>query len=141
MPPELVKLLQQLRAISDEKNPFVFQEGAGPLDLDGIGSVLHAAPKRAGVKPFGLYGTRHYFVSALHEAGASLAQARDALGHATINMTGHYTHSLDSGRAHVEKVAGTFLTLAICYRNRRGKESCTKRNAETKREDGCGGWI
>jgi integrase len=108
MVPQLAELLKQLRAISDEKNPFVFQGAHGPIDLDEISDVLHAAQDRANVKPFGLHGVRHFFASALHEAGASLAQARDVLGHSTIDMTAHYTHALESGREHVESVGRAF---------------------------------
>jgi len=108
MPKELETLLQHLRAMSDEKNPFVFQGTAGPIDMDEIADPLHEAQDRAGVKRFGLHGTRHFFASALHDAGASLAQARDALGHSSINMTGHYTHALEKGREHVESVGREF---------------------------------
>jgi integrase len=108
MPPQLETLLRQLRAISDEKNPFVFQSKRGPLDLDKISDVFHQAQARAKVKPFGLHGARHYFASALHKAGATLIEARDHLGHATIDMTAHYTHALEPGREHVESVGREF---------------------------------
>jgi integrase len=111
MVPQLETLLQQLLAISDVKNPFVFQGKHGPLDLDEISDVLHATQDRAKVKRFGLHGVRHFFASALHEAGASLAQARDQLGHSTIDMTAHYTHALESGREHVESVGRDFSSV------------------------------
>jgi integrase len=112
MPPQLEQLLKQLWAISDEKNPFVFQGKQGPLDLDEISDVLHAAQDRAKVKRFGLHGVRHFFASALHQAGASLAQAQEALGHATIDMTAHYTHALESGREHVESIGRDFSCVS-----------------------------
>jgi site-specific recombinase XerD len=112
MPPELENLLRQLRAISSEASPYVFQNGAcGPLELDEIVDELHAAQDRAGVKRFGLHGVRHFFASALHQAGASLAQARDQLGHSTIDMTDHYTHVLDSGREYAEIVGRDFSSV------------------------------
>jgi hypothetical protein len=43
-----------------------------------ISAVLHQAQDRAKVKRFGLRGVRHFFASALHQAGASLAQAKEA---------------------------------------------------------------
>ena len=108
MPPQLEQLLKQLWAISDEKNPFVFQSKHGPLDLDEISDVLHQAQDCARVKRFGLHGVRHFFASALHQAAASLAQGQEALGHATIDMTAKYTHVLESGREHVESVDRDF---------------------------------
>ena len=108
MPPQLVKLLKRLRAISQEANLFVFQDGAGPLDLDAISDVLHAAQDRARVRRFGLHGVRHFFASALHDKGASLAQGEAQLGHATMDMTAHYTHALEDGREHVESVGRDF---------------------------------
>jgi integrase len=112
MPPQLEKLLRQLRAISNEKNPFVFQGAHGPLDMDQIADLLHAAQDRAKVKRFGLHGVRHFFASAMHEAGATLAQAKEHLGHATIDMTAKYTHVLESGREHVEAVGRDFSSVA-----------------------------
>ena len=107
----LEKLLRQLRSISDEANPFVFQGAHGPLDMDDIAPVLRAAQDRAKVKRFGLHGVRHFFASALHQAGASLAQSRDVMGHATIDMTDRYTHVLESGREHVESVGRDFSSV------------------------------
>jgi integrase len=100
---------------------------AGPLDLDDISDVLHEAQKRAKVKRFGLHGVRHFFASALHQAGASLAQAQEALGHATIDMTAHYTHALESGREHVESVAQGFSSVVGLLAE--GSPSRTRREA------------
>lgn len=113
MPPQLEQLLQQLRAISDENNPFVLQGAHGPLDMDDIADVLHAAQDRAGVKRFGLHGTRHFHASALHAAGATLAEARDHLGHATLGMTNRYTHVLELPREKVESVAREFSSITL----------------------------
>jgi hypothetical protein len=41
-----------------------------------------------------------------------LAQARDQLGHSTIDMTAHYTHALESGREHVESVGRDFSVVS-----------------------------
>ena len=91
--------------------PEVVCATAGPRDLDEISDVLHAAQDRAKVKRFGLHCVRHFFASALHEAGASLAQARDHLGHATIDMTDRCTHVPDSGRKHVESIGRDFSSV------------------------------
>ncbi len=88
--------------------PFSTREAGGPLDLDGIADVLHAAQDRAKVKRFGLHGVRHFFASAFHEAGASLAQGQAQLGHASMDMTAHYTHALESGREFAQTVGRDF---------------------------------
>jgi hypothetical protein len=49
--------------------------------------------------------------SALHEAGASLAQAKEHFGHSTIDMTAHSTHALESGREDVESVGRDFSSV------------------------------
>lgn len=112
MAPQLEQLLKQLREISDEKNPFVFQGPHGPLDMDDISGVLRAAQDRAGVKRFGLHGCRHYVASSMHEKGATLAQAQAHLGHANLAMTAHYTHVLESGREYVDSVGRDFSIVS-----------------------------
>lgn len=110
MAEELERVLQGLWANRlDEKNPFVFQGLHGPLDLDNIQSVLDRAADRAKVRRFGLHGVRHLFASVFHESGATLAQARDTLGHTTTKMSSLYTHMLALPREKMAAVARDLL--------------------------------
>ena len=112
MSPPLVKLLKELRAISDASNLFVFPDAAGgPLDFDAIAPILHAAQARAKVKRFGLHGCRHFFASAMHDKGATMAQMQAQLGHADMQTTAKYTHVLELDRKHVEKVGRGFSSV------------------------------
>jgi integrase len=110
MPAPLEELLKQLRALTRNDSPFVFQQNAegAPLDPDLLYDVLHDAQARAGVKRFGFHGLRHLYASRLQEAGASPAHTRDRLGHSSIAMTNRYSHDVGDGRAFSDAVARVF---------------------------------
>ncbi len=110
MPAQLEVLLKQLRALTRNESPFVFQQNAdgAPLDPDLLYDVLHDAQDRADVKRFGFHGLRHLYASRLQEAGASPAHTRDRMGHSSITMTDRYSHDVADGRAFSDAVARTF---------------------------------
>jgi integrase len=55
--------------------------------------------------PIGLHECRHTYVSLMFEAGLSLEQIGDLVGHSSAHMTEQYRHLLDDGRHVVEAVA------------------------------------
>ena len=62
---------------------------------------LKIAPdcKAAGVKPFHRHALRHFSASRLLEAGASLKEIQEILGHSDSRTTEIYLHNLRQGRA------------------------------------------
>ena len=72
---------------------------------------------------FGLHGVRHLFESEYLDAGASLVQARDQMGHATIDMTNRYAHVVNDGREHVETVGRAFSCVSNLLSERTGERA------------------
>ncbi len=66
-----------------------------------------AAATAAGLADVTLHTLRHTFATRLKDAGVDPFTVRDLLGHATIEMTNHYTHATpDTMRRGVETLAG-----------------------------------
>lgn len=123
IPSHLVAILSSLRPMQASPGDFVFQsELGGPIDPDGLDTLLHRAQDEAGVRHFGLHGLRHLYASLLHKSGATVKFAQERLGHADASTTlDIYTHLVgngDEGRAAAKSVAAAFnfpyvsLTLA-----------------------------
>jgi integrase len=110
MPAPLEDLLKQLRGLTRNTSPFVFQRNAdgAPLDPVLLYETVHDAQDRAGVKRFGFHGLRHLFASRLQEVGASPAHTRDRMGHSKIATTDRYSHDFADGRAYSDAVASSF---------------------------------
>ena len=88
--------------------------GAAELVLAGLGygkgalsKKLAAAVADAGISGVTLHTLRHTFATRLKDAGVDPFTVRDLLGHATIQMTNHYTHATpETMRRGVEVLAG-----------------------------------
>jgi integrase len=103
-------LLLRLRSLTKNDSPFVFQQdaGGGPFDPNNAWDALHEAQDAAGVARFGFHGVRHRYATELHDAGAPAVQQRDALGWSSMDMADRYTHAVNDGREHVERVSSVF---------------------------------
>ncbi|MDQ3684819.1 MAG: tyrosine-type recombinase/integrase [Acidobacteriota bacterium] len=58
-----------------------------------LSKKLSAATALAGITGVTLHTFRHTFATRLKDEGIDLSTVRDLLGHATIQMTNHYTHA------------------------------------------------
>jgi integrase/recombinase XerD len=81
-------------AFSDFLLVNLFREPIGaPMRLDAVNDLIAAAARRAGLSP-GLrpHQLRHAFASNILDAGGTIDEAQDLLGHASISSTQVYTH-------------------------------------------------
>jgi site-specific recombinase XerD len=78
-----------------------------PLRVDAVNDLVTAAARRAGTGVLHPHQMRHAFASNVLDAGGSLEEAQDLLGHATIASTQVYAHPDPSRlRAAVDAVPG-----------------------------------
>src|SRR5437660_11407643 len=72
----------------------LFRGTAGaPMRLDAVNELVGAAARRAGIDPPPRpHQLRHAFASNVLDAGGTLDEAQDLLGHASISSTQVYTH-------------------------------------------------
>lgn len=63
-----------------------------PMRLDGVNDLVTAAANRAGIGMLHPHQMRHAFASNVLDAGGSLEEAQDLLGHASITSTQVYAH-------------------------------------------------
>ena len=87
----------------------LFREPAGaPMRLDAVNDLVAAAARRAGVEDAPRpHQMRHAFASNVLDAGGTLDEAQDLLGHASISSTQVYAHPDPARlRAAVDAVPG-----------------------------------
>jgi site-specific recombinase XerD len=63
-----------------------------PMRLDAVNDLVTAAAKRAGVGALHPHQMRHAFASNVLDAGGTLEEAQDLLGHASVTSTQVYAH-------------------------------------------------
>jgi integrase len=87
------ELLASLKKYRHLKGEYVFCTPSGKLLLrDEIKHPLRRACKRAGLRQVGWHCLRHTFASHLVMRNVPLKAVQEMLGHATIEMTMHYSH-------------------------------------------------
>jgi integrase/recombinase XerD len=78
-----------------------------PVRVDAVNDLVTAAAGRAGTGPLHPHQMRHAFASNVLDAGGSLEEAQDLLGHASVTSTQVYAHPDSSRlRAAVDAVPG-----------------------------------
>jgi site-specific recombinase XerD len=72
----------------------LFRGTAGaPMRLDAVNEIVSAAARRAGIDPPPRpHQLRHAFASNVLDAGGTMDEAQDLLGHASISSTQVYAH-------------------------------------------------
>jgi integrase/recombinase XerD len=72
----------------------LFREPVGaPMRLDAVNDLVGAAAQRAGLQvPPTPHQLRHAFASNVLDAGGSVDEAQELLGHASVSSTEVYTH-------------------------------------------------
>jgi len=89
--------LERMRVPAAMASDFVFVNlfraplGA-PMRLDAVNDLVAAAANRAGIRMLHPHQMRHAFASNVLDAGGSLEEAQDLLGHASITSTQVYAH-------------------------------------------------
>ncbi len=63
-----------------------------PMRLDAVNDLVTAAAERAGTGALRPHQLRHSFASNVIDAGGTLEEAQDLLGHASITSTQVYAH-------------------------------------------------
>jgi integrase len=63
-----------------------------PMRLDAVNDLVGAAARRAGTGPVHPHQLRHAFASNVLDAGGTLDEVQDLLGHASISSTQVYAH-------------------------------------------------
>jgi len=87
-------LSQRMDAVADCK-ALLFAKGASTKPTD-ITKAWSTAVKKAGIENFRFHDTRHCAASYLLEAGASVPQLAEVLGHKTLQMVKRYSHLSES---------------------------------------------
>ena len=63
-----------------------------PMRLDAVNDLVAAAARRAGIASLHPHQMRHAFASNVLDAGGTLDEVQDLLGHASITSTQVYAH-------------------------------------------------
>jgi len=86
---------------ASSKSLFLFPGRKEGASLSDIKRPFNAACDRAGIKDFRFHDLRHTFGTRAADAGASLRNIADVMGHANIHTTMRYAHATDQGRRRV----------------------------------------
>ncbi len=102
---EAIRVLMALRAEASPAQVYVFANPATGKPFVSIYYSWDTCRKRAGLPDFRIHDLRHSFASFLVNAGRSLYEVQQLLGHADIRTTSRYAHlSRDRLREAVETV-------------------------------------
>lgn len=88
----LRKLLQGMSRSTQSGFLFVNGKTGTRYTRHGVGCVFRRVVEKAGVKHVRWHDLRHTFASRLVQAGVSLLQLKELLGHATLAMVQRYAH-------------------------------------------------
>jgi site-specific recombinase XerD len=88
---------ERMRVPAAASGDFVFVNLAraplgAPMRLDAVNDLVAAAARRAGIAAVHPHQMRHAFASNVLDAGGTLDEVQDLLGHASISSTQIYTH-------------------------------------------------
>jgi integrase/recombinase XerD len=88
---------ERMRVPAAASGDFVFVNLAraplgAPMRLDAVNDLVAAAARRAGIAAVHPHQMRHAFASNVLDAGGTLDEVQDLLGHASISSTQVYTH-------------------------------------------------
>jgi len=104
---------ERVRVVAAAASDFVFVNlfrapAGAPMRLDAVNDLISAAARRAGIDPPPRpHQLRHAFASSVLDAGGTLDEAQDLLGHASISSTQVYAHPDPARlRAAVDAVPG-----------------------------------
>ena len=89
---EAVKVLRELQLEAMADSPYIFCNPETGKPFVSIYYSWHASRKRAGLPDFRIHDLRHSFASFLVNAGRSLYEVQQLLGHADIRTTSRYAH-------------------------------------------------
>jgi integrase len=96
-PVPLSSAVQALLSKAPRKSRFIVpdDEGAEPLAAATVSHAWEAVRRAAGIPDLRVHDLRHGFATRGASLGASAVILRDALGHKTLAMTGHYVSRQD----------------------------------------------
>lgn len=102
---EALRLLQQLRSDVPSDSEFLFPNAATGKPFNSIFASWDTARQRTGLPELRIHDLRHSFASFLVNAGRSLYEVQQLLGHADIRTTSRYAHlSRDRLKEAVESI-------------------------------------
>lgn len=91
--PKIIMPIVERQMKGDSEYIFPAPEG-GFLSLDLFRKkYYYAALKEIGVRPLSPYSCRHTFATMLKEIDAPITDKQEIMGHASFEMTAHYTHT------------------------------------------------
>jgi integrase len=97
-----------------QRTGFVFGLSAGtPFDYDRSTGRAQRAWKLAGLEPIGLHECRHTYVTLMFEAGLSLEEIGDYVGHSSSYMTDRYRHLREGHEARAAERFDAFLAAKL----------------------------
>ena len=84
-----------MRDDAGSKDPvFTSRKGGKPLTTRAVNHMIKAAAERAGINPkVSAHWLRHGHASHALERGATLAEVKETLGHASVATTSTYLHA------------------------------------------------
>lgn len=94
-------------------SPWVFPGRFGDKPLNNPRKTFCRVLAAAGVEHLRIHDLRHSFASLAVNAGATLYEVQDLLGHSSAQMTQRYAHIADSGRKRVVGKVGAVVTAAV----------------------------
>lgn len=94
-------------------SPWVFPERFGDKPLNKPRETFCRVLAAAGVEHLRIHDLRHSFASLEVNAGATLHEVQDLLGHSSAQMTQRYAHLADAGRKRVVGKVGAVVTAAV----------------------------
>lgn len=108
-----LELLQQMHKERDVINPWVFPSKSKTGHLNEVRKTFDTINKKAGIKQLRLHDLRRSFASNLVNAGVSIYEVRDLLGHADVRTTQVYAHLETAALQQASETAAEELRKAL----------------------------
>jgi integrase len=108
-----LELLTEMASEIDDTNPWLFPSNSSSGHLTEIRKTFESITEQAEIDDFRIHDLRRSFASNLINAGVSIYEIRDLLGHADVRTTQIYAHLDKESLQTASEISAQVLTEAL----------------------------